>query len=427
MILPVRILSILTALLLAFGILTQATAAGPDSPVSLPTPTPTAEPSTNAPGPGLANPTWPYGYLPIDLAAVVLPETALPNVFYQSGELYLDADRVSNYNYGIPSAEEVAAVGFVQGYTVFFNSNAQSTIRITVLLFRDARYMQAAFDLLQDDDRINPNGLMTDGPAVKGAGDAPAETTSGYRENGDGTTTQIYSATFTIDRMQITVEMTSDGADEPDTELVDQLAVAQAERATAILAGDLPEDIDPDLPGLMVWPNTDTFTLVGYADTTEDYLLATMDTVPDGFRSAFAWTVSLEARADTYYPVLSVTLASFDSKRDLRTAFADPGTLMGSFPGQKQIDDPDLDGADATAAFTYQLADIGPGIRIFAQVGSYLVIVDVQGSDDVEGAAEIANAFANATISCAAGDGCALPTDLPTGTVFDPTPVPDGD
>jgi len=190
MILPVRFLSILTALLLAFGTLTQATAAGPDSPVSFPTPTPTAEPSTNAPGPGPANPTWPYGYLPIDLAAVVLPESALPNVFYQSGELYLDADRVSNYNYGIPSAEEIAAVGFVQGYTVFFNSNAQSTIRITALLFRDARYMQAAFDLLQDDDRINPNGLMTDGPAVKGAGDAPAETTTGYRENGDGTTTQ---------------------------------------------------------------------------------------------------------------------------------------------------------------------------------------------------------------------------------------------
>jgi hypothetical protein len=247
--------------------------------------------------------------------------------------------------------------------------------------------------------------------------------TSGYLENGDGTETQIYSVQFRVGSLLLSVEMDSDNGAEPDSSVIDDLAHVLAGRAEDVLDGNQIDGVTYGLGGLIVYPADMTALFDGYALSDEDFLLRTMNETPDGFQSSYAITYRMSQRADNPYPIYSMTLAQFESQRDLANTFNTPDSLMYQYPGIEQIDDPSIDGADGAAAFTYSVKDGVDSVRVFAQAGTFLIIVDIEGSPALDDAITIATAYAQANVACVADDECAAPTGLPGQDESTPTPT----
>jgi hypothetical protein len=395
----------------------QSNDADPNRPVAFPTPT-EVDSGNSASGLG-GDATWPYADNLVDLAAVVLPLDALPNSFNGYGEFHMSASLLSQFGGGLPDERAILATGFQTSYISSFTNGADDIVSIRVILFADERQLAGGFALFENDEAIAPNAEWTDAPALDGVGDAPGEVTTGLVTNVDGSRTQVYSVTFSIGPMLITVDMQSPEDHDLDTELIDELAAAQATRAAQVLRGRDLDGIDPALPGYILWTDKPFLAYEGFTSVADDYLLATMTQVPDGLLSAYSLTYGLRERADDPYPYLSMVVASFDSEDALQAAFDDPGSLMSGFPNQEEIDSPKMGKVDNALAFTYTLPDVGPGARIFVQIGTVLFVIDVQGTETVDEAVQIVSAFGGAQADCILGKGCAIPTDLPAGTIFD--------
>jgi hypothetical protein len=418
-----RLLLITLVAIFAFGPIAVAVAqsneSDPNRPVSHPTPTDTDTPETSSSSSNQNDIAWPFGDETVDLAAVVLPLDELPNVFSDYGEFHLDADMYSQFGGGLPSKDAILATGFQNSYVSSFRSSKGETIVIRIVLFADPGQVKGGFALLQDDEAVTPNGEMIDAPALEDIGGSPGEVTTGYSQEVQGDLNHIYSATFTVGPMLITVEMQSYDEDSLDPDLVRDISDAQADRAQSALDGDELSGIDEQLPPYLLWSAAPLLAYDGFTITSADYLLSTMTTIPDGLVSAYSYSYPLDARADSPYPYLSMVLASFDDESALTDAFDDPDSLMSDFPEQEQIDDPGVSGADNVLLFTYSLPNIGPGARIYIQSGEVLAIIDAQGAASVDDATAFASAFGQAQIDCINGDGCAIPEGLPTPNIFE--------
>lgn len=411
----------LIALLVAGPLLGPAALADtsdPNRPVVTATPEPTEIPSDAAPT-GLDDASWPYADDQVDLAAVALPLDELPDVFSGYGEFHLDAHTLSQFGGGHPNTDAILATGFQTAYLSSFRNGSGHRIDITLYLFAHPQQVKGGFALIADDATNVPNGAFEDGPALDGVGDAPAKTTTGTTSDVPGGSTASYTVTFTVGPILIRVQMQASDAEELDTDLVDDLSAAQADRAQDALDGRDLSSIDPRLPSYILWSGVPFLPYDGFASESDDYLLATLTQVPDGFESAYSLSYQIQDQADSFYPYLSMVVASFADEDALSEAFDDPDSLISGFPEQDKLDASAFDGADNAVFASYALDDVGPGARLFLQFGNVLAIIDVQGTDTLDDAIAIATAFGTAQVSCVLGDGCAIPTDLPDGTIFD--------
>ena len=137
----------------------------------------------------------------------------------------------------------------------------------------------------------------------------------------------------------------------------------------------------------------------------------------------YAITYRMSQRADNPYPIYSISLAQFESQRDLAQELQHSQSLMYQYPRIEQIDDPSIDGADGAAAFTYSVNDGVDSVRVFAQAEAFLIIVDIEGSPALDDAISIATAYAQANVACVADGECAAPTGLPGQDESTPTPT----
>ena len=364
--------------------------------------------------PTVDNPTWKYGDWPVDLAAVALDQDSMPAGFTPYGEFHRDIAGAARYWNGQLTLGEILATGFIGEYSSYFNDGNDTIIKVDAMLFRNGASVAGGFALFQDENLFYPNSELKDAPALPAIGSAPGEVTLGYLENGDGTRTYVNSATFRVGPLLLTVEMQTPSSESLSMGTVRDLAVKQSDRAQSVLDGaDIPNVVS-GLGSLMVWPTDAPFAYDGYTGADENYLLRTMDTVPDGIQGAYEITFPLVDRADTFYPLYDGTVASFDSANALDDAFQNPETLMYSgFPDLAQINDLSIDHADNVAGFTYSLSDVGSGARLFLQSGNLLLIADVEGASDSDTALAVATAWAQAAINCVTNNGCQQPTGLP--------------
>ena len=423
-----RFLVLVLALLLTcgqpLGAFAQASGPDPNSPVGNPTPdTGGTGASPDSGLPAVDNPTYTLTNEKYDLAAVTLDQSEMPSAFGEYGEFHVSVDELKSRYAGQIDPKEIDIAGFNDYYLSAFFDGKDNTIKVTAISFNTEAGVRAGFALLQDNDLLFPNGTLTVDPALDGVGRAPGAVTSGYLENGDGTETRIYSVQFRVGSLLLSVEMDSDNGAEPDSSVIDDLAHVLAGRAEDVLDGNEIDGVTYGLGGLIVYPTDMVALFDGYALSDEDFLLRTMNEAPNGFESSYSVTYRMSQRADNPYPIYSMTLAQFDSQRDLADAFQSPESLMYQYPGIEQIDDPSIDGADGAAAFTYSVNEEVDSVRVFAQAGAFLIIVDIEGSPALDDAITIATAYAQANVACVADGECAAPRGLPGQDESTPTPT----
>jgi hypothetical protein len=373
-----------------------------------PAASPVASPVIWTPGAG-ATPL--AGTEAIPLAAMTLDDTEIPSDFRLFTERYTTPQQYAENQAGLIDVDELVATGMISMYTSSYVNRAGNRVRTYIIAYDTIDGVQKGFDILEDEQTLIPNGAYTDKPGLPGLGESPAEITSGYSELGDGTETKSYDVSFRIDRYEVGAAMDTYDGSEPDSDIVDQMARDVAARVDAVLAGQDVSGVDISLPG-KVLELKGTIRLEGFESDTEAFELPNPKDAPAGYLAGYYRVVSYSKSVTTTLPIVTVSLLTFDSDRDVADALNNPESVMPSYPNLEQIRRVRVRGADDAIAFSYT-APSGTGqpdsVRIFAQVGDQLFVVDVQGMSSINDATTAAVDLAKAEIGCAAGGDCSDP------------------
>jgi hypothetical protein len=434
-----RLIAVIAVLLLAFTAsgLAVAQTGGPDpnSPVKERTPTPEATETRSAPpkvtpvatvravtptsasSPQVGTPgaaaTPLTGAEEIPLAAMTLDDTTIPSDFqlfveyYQTPEEYL----ADSYLQGQVKLEQLTATGMIGMYTSIYIDRAGNRLRTYIIAYSTIDGVQEGFNILEDEQLLIPNGSFTDKPGLPGVGEEPSEITSGFFENGDGTQTNSYDVSFRIDRYEVGASMNSSDESQPDTALVDQTARDVADRVDAVLAGEPVSGVDYSLPDKLLKLEQPA-ELEGFETDTEAFAISNPDDAPAGYVAGYFAGRSYSQNVTTALPVVTLGLLTFESDNDVAVALDNPESIMPSYTDLQELQRFAVNGADDAIAFSYS-SPSGAGqpdsVRVFAQVGDQMVVVDVQGMDTLRDATAAASDLTEAEISCAVDGDCSDP------------------
>ena len=372
------------------------------------TPTPASSPEEGTPG-AAATPLT--GAEEIPLAAMTLDDTKIPSDFQLIAETYTTPEELAAGMAGQISAEQIAATGMIGMYTSYYINRDRNTVRTYIIAYKTVDGVQKGFDLLENEQLLVPNGSFTDKPGPTGVGEKPSEITSGFSENGDGTQTKSYDISFRIDRYEVGAAMETTDESEPDTKVVDQMARDVADRVEAVLAGEQVSGVDLSLPGKLLQLEQPT-SLEGFETAAEAFAISNPNDAPAGYVAGYFKGVSYSTSVTTSLPVVTIGLLTFESDNDVADALDNTESIMPSYTDLQELQRFAVNGADDAIAFSYS-APSGQGqpdsVRVFAQVGDQMVIVDVQGMDTLKDATAAASDLTEAEIGCAVDGDCADP------------------
>jgi len=355
-----------------------------------------------------------------EMAAITLQRVSLPSGYIFAGETFLTADQAAS---GDVSAQELTDAGFVSQYlSVYRDPDSGNQISSYVSAWTDADAATAGFALLEDETRTHPDGTFEDSDA--GVGEAPGETTAGsFPDPGDASVSiSSVDTTFRMDRFLVGTSLQTTNGTEPDGSIVSGLVGAIEARATAAVAGDSPEGTNLALarqavPLFAVSPSLQTGFL-GPQEVEQMYGLqgSALGTLTS------SWTDAIALGSDASAPYLAVGLTAFGTAEDAQAVIDQFADLTPNIVGAEQVDGFELEGATASAGFTFPSAategDTPDSFRIAAIVETTLIVVDIQGAPSVEVAEAAAIDLAGNQLECIGQDSCAVPT-LPselTGT-----------
>jgi hypothetical protein len=347
----------------------------------------------------------------IPLAAMTLDDTEIPSDFHLFAERYTTPQQYGENQAGLIDVDKLVATGMISMYTSFYSNRAGNRVRTYIIAFDTIEGVQKGFNILEDEQTLVPNGAFTDKPGLAGVGEAPAEISAGYVELGDGTETKSYDVSFRIDRFEVGAAMETFDGSEPDSDIVDQMARDVAARVEAVLAGQDVTGVDVTLPDKVLDING-TIRLEGFETDTEAFELSNLKDSPVGYLAGYYRVASYSKTVTTTLPVVTVSLLTFESDNDVADALDNPESVMPSYPDLEQIRRLRVRGADDAIAFSYSSSSAQDGpdsVRIFAQVGDQIVIVDVQGLNSLNDAEPAAIDFAEAEIGCLADGDCSDP------------------
>jgi hypothetical protein len=432
-----RLLAVLAVLILvmsASGLaIAQSDNPDPNAPVKERTPTPgggksslprqsspeaTSSPVEGTPGSlpgeagtptGAATPLATGGN--VSLAAMTLDSSTIPKDFQLAAESYTTLDELIANLAGQVQPDQLKATGLINMYTSYYVNKDRNTVRTYIIAYDKAEGVQKGFDILENEALLVPNGAMTDKPVPGGLGESPSEITSGYTENGDGTQTHTYDISFRIDRYEVGAAMETFDGSQPDTAVVDQMARDLSKRVKAVLAGKNVSGVDPSLLG-KVLDLKGRILIEGFETASEAFTIANERDVPAGYVGGYFRSDSYSRSVTTALPVVTQGVVTFKTADDVATALGSPDSVMPTYTDLKQINRVRVRGADDAIAFSYT-APSGSGqpdsVRVFAQVGEQMIVIDVQGMASINDATTAAVDLAEAEIGCAAGGDCSDP------------------
>ena len=408
-------------------------------------------PSTDPVGPVLTLPTeTPAGVSPVaaprlDLAAMVLDSTNMPEGYTLFYELYVPGDRVSaDLTGGQITPEEVAESGLEWYYeSVYLSSDGSTRIRSYVEQYADMNGAIRGFELLEDENRLAPEGaVFTDTPGA-GVGEEPSEISEGSLQP-PGTTPVVNSidSTFRTGNFLAGASVDTLPGTPADRQLAIDLSGVLFDRIQTVLANQPMPLIDYALPGHLVTLGP------GFQGHDEGYLSAAEIFGPDAAAPVAISFVSgyftNQSPISTNSPVLpiplvSVTVSKFQDENVALQMLGDSTVLQPPFDGVEPLDIGTIPGASVVQAFTYAnpmlSASAQDSVRIVMVVGGHLVILDVQANKTLDGAQEAAIQIATAQASCLQSTGVCPPLELPAGLLEAPdlpaeapseTPLPVG-
>jgi hypothetical protein len=347
-----------------------------------------------------------------EMAAVTLQRVSLPNGYIFAGETFLSADQVAS---GDVTAQELTDAGFVSQYlSVYRDPDSGNRIASYVSAWSDAEAATAGFDLLEDESRTNPNGTFEDSDA--GVGEAPGETTTGtFPDPGDASITiSSVDTTFRMNRFLVGTSLQTTDGTEPDVTVVSGLAGAIEARATTAAGGDNPEGANlalapQALPLFEISPSLQTGFL-GPQEVEQMYGLqgSALGTLTS------SWTDAIALGDNAAAPYIAVGLTSFGTPEDAQAVIDQFSDLTPNIAGAEQVEGFELEGATASAGFTFQSAatdgESPDSFRIAAIVESTLVVIDIQGASSVDVAETTATNLAGNQLDCLGQTTCAVPT-----------------
>ncbi len=415
-------ITVFVLLLLALGpALVSAQPPGKPADTS---PTPSSEPV----GPVIAPPTeTPTGTSVLaaprlDLAAMVLDSTKMPEGYTLFYEVYVAGDRVSaDLTGGQITPEEVAESGLEWYYeSVYLSIDGSTRIRSYVEQYADANGAIRGFDLLEDENRLAPEGsVFTDGPGA-GVGEEPSEISEGSLQ-ATGTTPVVNSidSTFRTGNLLAGASVDTLPGTPADRQLAIDLSGVLFDRIQTVLARQPIPLIDYALPGQLVTLGP------AFQGHDEGYLSAAEIFGPDAaapiatsFVSGYFTNQSLISSNSTVLPIplVSVTVGKFQDEAVALQMLGDSTVLQPPFDGVEPLEIGSIPGASVVQAFTYTnpmlSASSQDSVRIVMVVGGDLVILDIQANKTLEGAQKAAIQIATAQASCLQSGGVCPPLEL---------------
>ncbi len=432
-----RAFAIVTLALLLFAP-SLALAQPPGKPTD-PSPTPAGD----RVGPVIAIPTEAAPGAPVasaprlDLAAMALDSTDMPEGFTLFYEIYIPGDRISaDLTGGLITPDEIASSGLQWYYeSVYLNADGTVRLRSYVEQYADAAGATRGFELLEDENRLAPEGsVFTDGPGA-GVGEEPSEISAGSLQS-SGATPVVNSidSTFRTGNLLAGVSVDTLPDIAADKQLAIDLSGVLFDRIQTVLADQPLPLIDYALPGQFV-------SLVpGFQSHDEGYLSAAeifgplaAESATTNFLSGYFTNQSLISTTGSVLPIplVSISVARFIDESAALQVLGDSGVLQPPFDSVEPLELDSIPGASVVQAFTYTNPMLSgasqDSVRIVMVVGADLVILDVQANKTLDGAEQAAIQIATAQASCLRSTSECAPIELPAGLLEAPDPILDDD
>lgn len=398
------------------------------------TPTPAAE------GPPIALPTQPAVLSPstlaprLDLAAMTLDSTVVPEGYTLFYELYLPGSRIgSDLTGGLITQAEIDATGLQWYYeSVYISADGNTRLRSYVEQYTDADGAVRGFSLLEDENRLAPAGaVFHDGPGA-GVGEEPSEISEGsLQPAGTPMTITSIDSTFRTGNLLAGVSVDTIPGIAADRQLVIDLSQVLFDRIQTVLTNQPVALIDYTLPGRIVtlgtaWSAHDE----GYLGPTEVFGPRVDPAIAGAFVSGYFTNESPPTTSSAPFPVplVSLTVASFQNESALLQLLSGTNQLAPPFDGVQPLDIAPIPGSSVTQAYQY----INPvlstdtakpdSVRIVMVAGSNLLILDIQANKTLDGARDAAIRIATAQAACLTVTTPCAPLQLPDDLLESPIP-----
>ncbi len=348
------------------------------------------------------------------MAAVTLDQETLPNGFSFVGEAFLTADQMAS---GTLDAKALTDAGFQSQYiSVYENLSDKSRIRSYVSAWTDDASAQKGFDLLENESATIPDATLTDADST--VGETPHEVTTGTYTEGSASIGTA-DVTFRSGSLLVGVALEKTDGSAADAAAAEKLAKTSSDRATQVASDKNPQFTDLKLPSqALPLQGLGAEVQAGFISPAEAeaiYGLQGSSLV----KLTASWTATVGiGTGDDQVPYVTVSVTTFGSADEAKAVVTGASDLTGTLTNGKAIDGAKVEGADATAAFSFtSLAtggDSANSYRILASKGASLITIDVQGAPSEDLAKQAADSLAKDQFACIGQATCAAPT-LPAG------------
>jgi hypothetical protein len=341
------------------------------------------------------------------LAAIPLITGDLPDGYLISAEGFLSAAGAASSLNLDPAA--LTDAGFQGMYlSIYQRADTGDTITSTVSAWTDAAAAEQGFALLEDESVTAPGADVTDSALAAGTGSA--ELTTGTVEV-DGATHAVSDATFVVDRYVVGVSVETAPDATMDDAGMQALVDALESRANAVVQGQSPEGTDLALPPtvLDIRP-LGVEAQAGFLSAGEtERLYGVSGSSLSGITAS--WVSGVVAGENGAGPSIVIAASTFG---DVDTAGRAVEQSADLAPVTLELTPVDfaVDGADAAKGYQYASPGSADGtvdsFRGVIQVGSTMVVVDVQGAASVDTAQAAVSDLLAAQVACGGGT-CQLP------------------
>jgi hypothetical protein len=341
------------------------------------------------------------------LAAIPLITGDLPDGYLISAEGFLSAAGAASSLNLDPAA--LTDTGFQGMYlSIYQRADTGDTITSTVSAWTDAAAAEQGFALLEDESVTAPGADVTDSALAAGTGSA--ELTTGTVEV-DGATHAVSDATFVVDRYVVGVSVETAPDATMDDAGMQALVDALESRANAVVQGQSPEGTDLALPPtvLDIRP-LGVEAQAGFLSAGEtERLYGVSGSSLSGITAS--WVSGVVAGENGAGPSIVIAASTFG---DVDTAGRAVEQSADLAPVTLELTPVDfaVDGADAAKGYQYASPGSADGtvdsFRGVIQVGSTMVVVDVQGAASVDTAQAAVSDLLAAQVACGGGT-CQLP------------------
>ncbi len=341
------------------------------------------------------------------LSAIPLTTADLPDGYQLSGEAFVGADSAS-----VPGVEasSLTGAGFQGMYVSAYElQGGGGSIQSYVSMWTDHDAAVAGFALLEDDPTTDPNASLTD--ETLDVGDGPAELSTGTRDS-DGGQLSVSDATFVVDRYVVGVAIETTAEHVVDADTLDALVAAQESRVNAVVDGKAPGGVDLALPGKVL----DTRPLgvelrAGYITAAEsETLYGVTGSSLGGIKASWVSLVGTGEGGGAPYAVIAVS--SFETADNAARVVEQADALVPLTVDLQPVEGFSVEGTDSARGFQYASTASADGtpdsFRGVAQVGTQVIVIDVQGASSVDAAQQAGSDLLTAEVACLGGT-CQLP------------------